>query len=147
MQPLQHHQLQLLANELVKLHINTQHSLLTLHTQELYVNIPIQETTNLTKAQLARNNDNHTTHQIMTLLITILKQNYFSFGDHIYQSNKGVAMGSPVSSTMAEIFLQHIEETNIKHLIDTKSLSFYTRYVDDIFLIYDSTRTNPDEIH
>jgi len=41
-------------------------------------------------------------------------------------------MGSPVSGTMAEIFLQHLEETNIKHLIDTESLSFYTRYVDDI---------------
>jgi len=35
---------------------------------------------------------------------------------------------------------------DIKHLIHTKSLSFYTRYVADIFLIYDSRRTNPDEI-
>ena len=41
-------------------------------------------------------------------------------------------MGSPVSGTMAEIFLQHLEETIIKQLIDTKTLSFYTRYVDDI---------------
>jgi len=35
---------------------------------------------------------------------------------------------------------------DIKHLIHTKSLSFYTRYVDDIFLIYDYTCNNPDEI-
>jgi len=82
----------------------------------------------------------------MTLLSTILKQNYFSFGDQIYQPDKGVAMGSPVSGTMAEVFLQYLEETNIKHLIDTKALSFYTRYVDDIFLIYDSTRISPDSI-
>jgi hypothetical protein len=57
-----------------------------------------------------------------------------------------VAMGSPVSGIMAEIFLEYLEETNIKHHIDNKALSFYTRYVDDIFLIYDSTRISPDRI-
>ena len=41
-------------------------------------------------------------------------------------------MGHPVSGTMVETFLQHHEETNIKQLTDTKSLSFYTRYVEDI---------------
>jgi len=55
-------------------------------------------------------------------------------------------MGSPVSGTMAEIFLQHLEETIIKQLIDTKTLSFYTRYVDDIFLICDSARTTPENM-
>ena len=68
----------------------------------------------------------------MTLLSTILKENYFSFGNQIYQPIKGVAMVSPVSGTMAEIFLQHLEKTNIKHLFDIESLSFYTRYLDDI---------------
>jgi hypothetical protein len=82
----------------------------------------------------------------MTLLSAILKQNYFSFGDQIYQPDKGVTMGSPVSCTMAEVFLQYLEETNIKHPTDTKVQSFYTRYVDDIFLIYDSTRISPDSI-
>jgi len=87
-----------------------------------------------------------TTHQIITLLNTILRQNYFSFLGQIYQPDKGVSMGSPISGTMAEIFLQQLENSIIKHLIDTRILSFYTRYVDDILLIYDSTRTNPDSI-
>jgi magnesium-transporting ATPase (P-type) len=55
-------------------------------------------------------------------------------------------MGSPTSGTMAEIFLQQLENSTIKHLIDAKILSFYTRYMDDIFLIYYSTHTNPDNI-
>jgi len=80
----------------------------------------------------------------MTLLNIILRQNYFSFLDRIYQLDKGVAMGSPISGNMAEVFLQQLENSIIKHLTDAKILSFYTRYVDDIFLIYDSTRTNPD---
>ena len=54
-------------------------------------------------------------------------------------------MGSQISGTMAEIFLQ-FENNIIKHLIDAKILSLYTRYVDDILIIYDSMRTNPDNI-
>ena len=46
---------------------------------------------------------------------------------------------------MAEIFLQQLENSIIKH-IDSKLLPFCTRYVDDILLMYDSTRTNPDHI-
>jgi len=55
-------------------------------------------------------------------------------------------MGSPVSGSMAEVFLQHLKETIIKHLLDTKIVSFYTRYADDILLICVSTCTNPDNI-
>jgi len=55
-------------------------------------------------------------------------------------------MGSPISGTMAEVCLQQRENSIIKHPINAKILSFYTRYVDDIFLIHDSTRTNPDNI-
>jgi len=54
-------------------------------------------------------------------------------------------MGLPILGTTAEIFLQ-LEKSIIKHLIDAKILSFYTRYVDDIILIYDSTRVNPDSV-
>jgi uncharacterized membrane protein YheB (UPF0754 family) len=55
-------------------------------------------------------------------------------------------MGSAISGTMAEIFLQHLEYTHVKHFIHSIILSFYTRYVDDILIIYDSTLTTPDNI-
>jgi len=47
---------------------------------------------------------------------------------------------------MAEVFLQHLEKSTIKHIIDARILSFYTIYVHDIFLIYDSMHTSPDNI-
>jgi hypothetical protein len=56
-------------------------------------------------------------------------------------------MGSPISGTMAEIFLQHIENKHIKQALDTKNIILYTRFVDDILIIYDSTRTTADDIH
>jgi hypothetical protein len=82
----------------------------------------------------------------MALLDIILRQNYFTFNSQIYQPDKGVAMGSPISGTMAEVFPKHLEKTIIKHLIDSQILSFYTRYVDDILLIYDSAHITPDNI-
>jgi hypothetical protein len=56
------------------------------------------------------------------------------------------AMGSPISRTVAEILLQQLEKTHIKHLIDSKHLIFYAIYVDDILIIYDSTFTSPTNI-
>jgi hypothetical protein len=44
------------------------HRLITFDIKDLYVNIPIQETINITKDMLQRNNDPQTTHQILTLL-------------------------------------------------------------------------------
>jgi len=131
-----------LANELVNLKINNHHRLLMLDIKDLYVNIPIQETLDITQAHLNAHNNQKTTHQLITLLNTILRQNCSSFHGHIYQPDKGIAMGSPISSTMADIFLQQLENSIIKHLTDTRILTYYTRYVDDILLIYDSTRTN-----
>jgi hypothetical protein len=51
-------------------------------------------------------------------------------------------MGSPISSIMAEIFLQHLKEQYIK-LLDSRNTIFYTRYVDDILIIYDSNKIQP----
>jgi hypothetical protein len=43
-------------------------------------------------------------------------------------------MGSPLSSIMAEIYLQHHEQIKIKHLLD------------DIFKIYNQLKTTPQFI-
>jgi hypothetical protein len=34
----------------------------------------------------------------------------------------------------------------IKQLMDNRTLTFYTRYVDDIFLNFDTIKKNPDDI-
>jgi hypothetical protein len=72
----------------------------------------------------------------------ILQQNYFIFQEQVYQPDKWIAMGSPISGTIAEIFLQHLEHIYIRPLIETKRILFYTRYTDDI-IIYDN-ETNHD---
>jgi hypothetical protein len=71
-----------------------------------------------------------------------MTQNYFSFQNTIYHPTKGIAMGSPISGTNAEIFLQHIENKHIKQALDTKNIILYTRFVDDILVIYDRQHTH-----
>ena len=135
-----------LAKDLTQLKISNKHRLLTLDIKDLYVNIPIKETIHITENQLTMHNDKHIANQIIKLLETILAQNYFTFQNQIYQPDKGIAMGSPISGTVAEIFLQQLEKTHIKHLIDSKQLIFYARYVDNILIIYDSSLTSPTNI-
>jgi hypothetical protein len=55
-------------------------------------------------------------------------------------------MGSPISGIIAEIFLQWYENLNIKNHMDNKSVILYTRYVDDILIIYDSTKITNQQI-
>jgi hypothetical protein len=45
-----------------------------------------------------------------------MNQNYFQYEVQIYLPQKGIAMGSPISRTMVEIYLQYLEESHtIKH--------------------------------
>ena len=126
-----------LAQNLTRLTINDNHRLINLDIKDLYVNIPIDETIRTTSTQLLKHNDQQTTNQICNILGTILRQNYFEFQDNCYQPDKGVAMGSPLSGTMAEVFLQQLENLHIKPLLDSKCILFYSRYVDDVIIIYD----------
>jgi hypothetical protein len=96
---------------------------------------------------LGNNNiDKQATEQCVRLLGVILNNNYFSFDNKYYTNNKGIAMGSPISGTVAEIFLQHYEQLYVKHLLEGQFIKYYTRYVDDIFIIFDPTKTAVDEL-
>ena len=82
------------------------------------------------------------TYQILSLLKVILPQNYLMFQQKIYQPAQGITMGSPISSIIAEIFLQHYEDANIKQLLDMKIIALYVRYVNAMLVIYDTTKIN-----
>jgi hypothetical protein len=84
--------------------------------------------------------------QILELMKVVLSQNYFTFADNIYQPQKGVAKGSPISSITAEIFLQYYENLFLKHLFESQNITYYTRYVDDIFIIFDNTKIHADRL-
>jgi hypothetical protein len=76
-----------------------------------------------------------------------LSQNYFTLLNKINQpEKKSLDTGSPISNTIAEIFLQYFEDKHIKHLLDTKNITYYIRYVDDVLILYESKRIHPELI-
>jgi len=56
-------------------------------------------------------------------------------------------MGFPLSNDITEIFLQHQEQTLLKPLMENKTIEYYTRYVDDILIIYNTDHTNNIPLH
>ena len=127
--------------------ITNNNQLITLDITDLYVNIPISTTIDITRNLLSNEKIEETLiTQACNLLDTILKQNYLKFNDKYYKPNKGVAMGSPISSLISEIFLQYHENILLKNILDAKHIKYYNRYVDDILIIYDNTVTNADQI-
>jgi hypothetical protein len=44
--------------------------------------------------------------------------------------------------TLAKLYIQLIEERYIKHWIEDQNIVYYKRYVDDIFIIFDTSRIN-----
>jgi len=76
----------------------------------------------------------------------MLNQNYFTYPNQVSRPTKEVAMGFPISGIIAEIFLQSLERTHFKPLLDNKHIIFYTRYIDDILIIYDTAQMNLDTI-
>ena len=94
--------------------------MITYNIKDLYDNIPIEETLTITKSLLLKSNDTQTMQQIIALIRLVLSNNYFTFQDKIYQPEKVVSMGSPVSSIITKIFLQYFEDIHITQLLDTK---------------------------
>jgi len=80
------------------------------------------------------------------MLETIMKQNYLQHNERFFQPKKEIAMDSPITSTMAEVLLQYIEETYVKQWLDSIETAYYKRYVDDILIIYDQSKTNEHTI-
>ena len=64
------------------------------------------------------------------------KESFLIFDNSLYREIDGVAMGTPLGSTLTNAFLCHYE----KELLDSCPVKFvpklYKRYVDDIFVMF-----------
>jgi hypothetical protein len=80
-----------------------------------------------------------TQSEILSWYDVITKQNYFTHSNNTVIQRDGLAMGAPSSGLIAEIFLEHLHLT---HLTQKHYIINYGRYVDDIFLIFDSHHTD-----
>ncbi|XP_077163796.1 uncharacterized protein LOC143831932 [Paroedura picta] len=133
-------------NLIEKLRVPKGAVLMTMDVTSLYTNIPLEE------ARLVIQNllDNRQlcippTHFLLDLLDLIFENNYFEFEDNLYLQTHGVSMGSPMAPTIANLFMIYLENQWLYNDITNpfkSDINFYTRFLDDIFLVY----LNPDSI-
>ena len=107
----------------------------------LFTNIPLDETINICVEKLFTNKrkiKGLTKNQCKELLSLATKQSFFVFNHVYYKQLDGVAMGSPLGPTLANIFLCHHEEIWLKQCPEQFKPVYYKRYVDDIFVLFKS---------
>ena len=108
----------------------------------LFTSVPVNESLEIIKQKL--NEDQRlqertalTPAQITEILSLCLKTTYFCYNEKFYQQVEGAAMGSPVSSVVAILFMEHLETKALPSFHSTPK--FWGRYVDDTLVIISRT--------
>ena len=104
--------------------------------RSLFTNISHKEGVNTVAHALeARTNPSIATRVILKLLTLVLFLNNFCFDDKHYLQMKGCAMGAKCSGSYSDLFMGRFEGLHIYPRINNKH-NLYTRYKDDIFLVW-----------
>ena len=109
--------------------------------QSLFTNIPSDETINISvdlvfhKKKKVKEMLKRHFKQLLTLSV---KSSCFLFNDVYYKQVDGVAMGSPLRPTLANLFLVYYEHKLLEKYPLQFRPKYYRRCVDDIFLMFES---------
>ena len=74
-------------------------------------------------------------HQLKKLLVICTQKSHFQFKGNFFDQIDGVAMGSPLGPTFAEMFMAYFEEKYME-LIKEHGVVLWLRFVDDILLFF-----------
>ena len=72
--------------------------------------------------------------QLVELTSLCLRSTYLQLGETFYEQMDGAAIGSPLSSVIAKLYLESLEEAAIRSSPFKHKL--WVRYVDDMFVIW-----------
>ena len=80
--------------------------------------------------------------QVLEMLSLATKENIILFDQKYYSQTDGLAMGSPLDPTLANILLCCYETTWLKNCPKSFKPVYYTKYVDYIFVLFEKTGTS-----
>ena len=109
--------------------------------ESLFTNIPLEKTIDLCVDLLFSdkpNIDGFTKTDFYELFTVTLSESLILFNNEYYKQIDGVAMGSPLGPTFANIFLSYYEQIWLKNCPYEFKPVIYKRYVDDTFLLFQS---------
>ena len=109
--------------------------------ESLFINIPLQETIDLFVENLFQDRthvDNLSRDSFRELLTTTKSESLILFDQEFYKQHDGVAMGSPLAPTLANVFICYHEKIWLQNCPSEFKPVIYRRYVDYTFLIFRS---------
>ena len=77
----------------------------------------------------------------------VLSQKHFTFLNNVYQPTKGVALDSPISSIVIEIFVQFYEDKYMEHLLETKNITLCAHYIATTKTDAELVTSNMNHVH
>ena len=107
--------------------------------ENLFTNIPLQETIQICLDSLFRENPTFlgfTKALFRSFLELAVNNTFFLFNNNYYQQTEGVGMGLPLGPTFANIFMCDFERKHISSCPSDFKPIFYKRYVDDTFILF-----------
>ena len=117
----------------------------SLDIDALFTNIPLDETIDICVKKLFKTPGTLvkgiSKNEFRDLLNLATKESSFMFNNKFYIQVDGVAKGSPLGPTLDNIFLSHHEENWLNKCPIKFKPSFYRRYVDDIFVLFESSES------
>ncbi|XP_066924802.1 uncharacterized protein [Clytia hemisphaerica] len=127
------------ANEIVEQ--NADLYMVSFDIQSLFTNIPLDETIDICVERVynkLKKVKGLLKRHFKSLLAFVTKSSCFVFNGKFYSQIDGVAMGSPLGPTLANLFLCYHELKWLEHCPVQFKPVFFRRYVDDIFLLFDN---------
>ena len=119
--------------------------LMYMDADALFTNITLDEIIDICVKKLFKTPDTLvkgiSKNDFRDLLNLATKESFFTFNNKFYIQVEGDAMGSPLGPILANISLSHHKENWLNKCPIKFKPSFYRRYVDDIFILFESSES------
>jgi hypothetical protein len=112
-------------------------SMYSLDAESLYTSIPLDVALRVVDCFLITS---PLRHAIIAGLRIVLYNNWFVFNDQYFRQVQGIAMGSPISVAVANLYLAWFEKDIIPRF---RQICTYRRYIDDTLVIWTDDATDP----
>ncbi len=136
------------VEKLEQLELSKTDRLASFDVESLFTKVPVGQTVDIVRIRLERLRETEqgrdrldevtslTNEGVLALLRLVTMDFYFTWAGQLYRQISGLPMGSRLSPILANIFMEEVETSVLTSLCIRPKL--YVRYVDDIFIIYDS---------
>lgn len=120
---------------LTSLNLNYNFKMFSLDVTSLYTKVPVNDLLNFLLVELEKYDLILKPSEIIELIELCIKDNVFIFENVLYLQISGLSMGNPLSSLLANLYMEFFERDILTNIILQHAYVWF-RYVDDCFICW-----------